>query len=68
MSSRRTADLLITLSQHPDVKERFKSDPEGVMTRAGLSEEGKEALRSGDPDKVYEHLGDDAPPGCFLLI
>ncbi len=68
MSSKRTADFIIALSQHPELKEAWKTDPEGAMTKAGLSEEGKAALRSGDPEKIYAHLGDDAPPGCFLII
>jgi len=68
MSANRTADFIIALSQHPELKEKFKADPESAMKAAGLSKEARTAIHSGNTDLIYSHLGDDAPPGCFILL
>ena len=67
MSTKKTADFVTALSQDPKLKEEWKRDPDGTMDKAGLSEEGKAALKSGDADKVREYLGEDSPPGCLLI-
>jgi Aromatic-ring-opening dioxygenase LigAB, LigA subunit len=64
----KTADLIAKLSSDPDLLARYKSDPEAVMDEAGLSEEDKTVMRTNDPQKITEHLGDDAPPGCFQMF
>jgi hypothetical protein len=66
--SKASADLIAKLSTDPDFRTRFRANPDQVMDEAGLSEEDKAAMKSGDPDKIREHLGDDAPPGCFILF
>jgi hypothetical protein len=38
------------------------------MDEEGLSAEDQEVLTSGDPERIRQHLGDDAPPGCFLVF
>lgn len=65
--SKRTADFIIKLSQDPGLKERFLSDPAGTMADAGLDAAAQSALQSNDPKAIADHLGDDAPPGCFVV-
>ena len=66
--SKSAADLIAKLSTDPDFRNRFRSNPDQVMDEAGLSAEDKDALKSGDPDRIRQHLGDDAPPGCFVMF
>ena len=66
--SKAAADLITKLSTDPDFRSRFRANPDAVMDEEGLSEEDKKALKSGDPDAIRSHLGDDAPPGCFILF
>ena len=66
--SKASTDLIAKLSTDPDFRARFRDNPDQVMDEAGLSEEDKAAMKSGDPDRIREHLGDDAPPGCFVMF
>ena len=66
--SKASADLIAKLSTDPDYRARFRANPDQVMDEAGLTAEDKAAMKSGDPDKIREHLGDDAPPGCFVMF
>ena len=66
--SKKSADLISKLSTDPAFRQRFRANPDQVMDEEGLSAEEKDALKSGDPDTLREHLGDDAPPGCMILI
>ena len=65
--SKRTADFIIRLSQDPDLKDRFLADPAGTMAAAGLGDDAQSILQSNDPKAIADHLGDDAPPGCFVV-
>lgn len=65
--AKQAADFIINLSKDPALRDQFKKDPHGTMDAHGLSAEDKEVLTSGDPDKIREHLGDAAPPGCFVV-
>lgn len=66
--SKKAADLITKLSTDPSFRERFRANPDQVMDEEGLSQQDKEVLKSGDPDKIRQHLGDDAPPGCFVMF
>ena len=66
--SKTAADLIAKLSTDPDFRTRFRANPDKVMDEEGLSAEDKAALKSGDPEKIRQHLGDDAPPGCFIMF
>ncbi len=66
--SKAAADLIAKLSTDPDFRARFRANPDQVMDEQGLSAEDKAALKSGDPDAIRAHLGDDAPPGCFIMF
>jgi len=66
--SKKTAALLTKLSTDAATRQRFKTNPDQVMDEHGLSAEDKAVLKSGDAEKIREHLGDDAPPGCMVLI
>lgn len=65
---KEAAKFLIDLSKDPKKREAFKKDPDGTMEKAGLSDKDKAVLKSGDPMKIREHLGDDGPPGCMVMI
>jgi hypothetical protein len=66
--SKKAAELISKLSTDASFRERFRANPDSVMDAEGLSAEDKEVLKSGDPDKIRQHLGDDSPPGCFLIF
>lgn len=66
--SKQAAALISKLSTDPAFRQRFRANPDQVMDEEGLSARDKEVLKSGDPDQIRQHLGDDAPPGCFLLF
>lgn len=66
--SKKAADLITKLSTDAAFRQRFRANPDQVMDEEGLSAEDKDVLKSGDPDKIRGHLGDDAPPGCFVLF
>jgi hypothetical protein len=66
--SKKCADLIAKLSTDPAFRQRFRTDPDAVMDQEGLDAKDKEVLKSGDPDQIRKHLGDDAPPGCFVLF
>lgn len=65
---KKAGELVAKLSQDTQLRDRFLQDPDAVMEEhGGLSDEDREALKSKDPDRIKEHLGDDGPPGCFVL-
>ncbi|HEX4952948.1 MAG TPA: hypothetical protein VF017_06075 [Thermoanaerobaculia bacterium] len=64
----KASDYLIQLSKDPKARAAHKQDPAAAMSAAGLSASAKKALSSGDPEKIRKHLGDDAPPGCMILL
>ncbi len=68
MSTKAAGDYLKKLSTDHKAREEFKRDPHAAMSAAGISPETKAVLTSGDPEKIRQHLGDDAPPGCFIII
>ncbi|HET9767336.1 MAG TPA: hypothetical protein VFS60_10840 [Thermoanaerobaculia bacterium] len=68
MASQHVAAFINKLSTDPSFRAAYKADPDAVMDQEGLSAEDKAVLKSGDPDAIKGHLGDDAPPGCFILF
>ena len=66
--SKKAAGLIAKLTTDASFRTRFRANPDSVMDEEGLSAEDKEVLKSGDPDRIRQHLGDDAPPGCFLMF
>ena len=65
---KKLGDFLIRVSKDPELRERFREDPYGTMDAEGLTEEHKEVLGSGDPDRIRKYLGDQGPPGCFIIL
>jgi hypothetical protein len=49
------------------LRERFKKDPDATMKAHDVPEASRAVLKRGNPDEVRKHLGDDSPPGCFVL-
>lgn len=66
--SKQAADYLADLSQDQEKLQSHKNDPDAAMDAAGLSDADKAALKSGDPQKIRQHLGDDGPPGCMVIM
>ena len=68
MASQQVAAFIGKLSTDTSLNAEYKADPETVMTREGLSEDDKAVMRTGDADKIRAYMGDDAPPGCLVLV
>jgi len=66
--SKQAANFLAELSQDHQKRQSFNADPDGTMDKAGLSEADKQVLKSGDPDKIRKHLGENGPPGCMVIL
>jgi hypothetical protein len=49
--------LLKRLGQDAGLEGEYEKDPDGVMDRFGLSDDEREALRSGDVDKISAMTG-----------
>ena len=63
----KTAAYIAELTQAKAKLDAFQKDPDAAMAAAGVPEEHREALKSGDPEQVKAHLGDDSPPGCLII-
>lgn len=63
----RTAQYIAALTQAKSMLDAFHEDPDAAMEAAGIHPEHREALKSGDPEQVKRHLGDDTPPGCLVI-
>jgi hypothetical protein len=50
--SKRLIDFLIDISVNAKTRDEFKRDPESVLARIGLSRAEKDAILSGDPEKI----------------
>ncbi len=61
------ADFVVNLSKDPRLMEAFASDPDAVMAEHDLSDADREVLKSGDAERIRNHLGDAGPPGCLVL-
>jgi hypothetical protein len=65
---KKAGEFVAKISQDPKQKDRFMEDPDAVMDEhGGLSEDDKKVLRTKDSAKIKEYLGDDGPPGCFIV-
>ena len=65
---KKAGELVAKLSQDTQLRDRFLQDPDAVMDEhGGLSDDDREVLKSKDPDRIKEHLGDEGPPGCFVV-
>jgi hypothetical protein len=51
------ANLLKQLGEDASLEESYRKDPEAVMDRFKLGEEEREALRSGDIEKLKRMTG-----------
>jgi hypothetical protein len=49
--------FLKDLGRDADLEREFEKDPDGVMERAGLSDDEREAVSSGDLDKIRSMSG-----------
>jgi hypothetical protein len=67
MPHKKTAAFIVKLANDPKLRERFKKDPDATMKAHDVPEASRAVLKRGNPDEVRKHLGDDSPPGCFVL-
>lgn len=56
-------DFLIAMA-NPRIGDQFRRDPEATMEQAGLTEEDKKAIRSGDDSAIRHRLGFEALPAA----
>ncbi|MGD2113508.1 MAG: hypothetical protein PVG07_00540 [Acidobacteriota bacterium] len=65
---KKAGEFVTKISQDPKQRDRFLEDPDAVMDEHGdLSDEDKQVLRTKDSQKIKDYLGDDGPPGCFVI-
>ena len=50
--SKHLIDFLIDISVNVQTRDEFRRNPESVLDRAGMSEAEKEAVLSGDPERI----------------
>lgn len=65
--SKKALDYVVSVSENPDKADAHKADPDAAMDSHGLSKEDKDIIKSGDVEKIRNHLGDDSPPGCLIF-
>jgi hypothetical protein len=62
------ADLMVKLSVDPMLRRRFQESPAEVLSAAELSEEEFDLVAGGNPDRIRQYLGADAPSECCVLF
>ena len=60
MAKQDLQKFLVALSESPSLQERFKTDPDGVLAGAGLTDEESALVKSRDLDGMRRYLGDVA--------
>ena len=65
--SQEALDYVVSVSEDPEKAAAHKADPDATMNAAGLSDEDKAIINSGDIESIRNHLGDDSPPGCLIF-
>ncbi|MCW0190555.1 MAG: hypothetical protein OJJ55_04575 [Rhodococcus sp.] len=60
--------VLTRLSEEPEYLSRFKSSPEEIMTEAGLSEEDKTILITGDVNRMRAALTDEGAQAFTVTV
>jgi len=53
----KLADFLRRLGRDSEFEGKYEDDPEGFMKASGLSDEEREAVRSGNLDRIRELSG-----------
>jgi hypothetical protein len=65
---KKAGEFVAKLSEDPKKRARFMENPDAVMEEhGGLSEDDKKVLRTKDTQQIKDYLGDDGPPGCFII-
>ncbi|HEV8631179.1 MAG TPA: hypothetical protein VGV61_12750 [Thermoanaerobaculia bacterium] len=60
--------FLLDASKDQQLLQQFRMDPQGVTRKAGLSDEEREALLSGDPTRIRKMLGDESNAIIVVFI
>jgi Aromatic-ring-opening dioxygenase LigAB, LigA subunit len=61
------SDFIVSLSENPEMAQRFREDPEAVIREASLSEETKALLRLGQQDFLGEVLVEARRPRVTVV-
>lgn len=62
----RLLKFLVSLSRDTRLRERFLTDPDSIMAKAGLDKKQRAIVRSGDPRKIRKYLG-SVWPSTFIV-
>ena len=54
--SKQFARFLQTLGEDPNTLEQYKEDPDRIMKEAGLTQDDRQSMLSGDPKKIRQAL------------
>lgn len=60
-------DFFLSLNDGETLK-RFQADPESAMSAAGLSDDDKALIRSGDEARVREALGEAGAGISYVIV
>ena len=60
--------FLLDASKDQQLLQQFRLDPQGVTRKAGLSDEDREVLLSGDPERIRKALGDEMKAIIFIIL
>ena len=63
MPSSKLYEFLKALSESEEKLSAFERDADEAMTAAGLSEDEKDLVRSGDEQRIMRHLGSEEGTG-----
>ena len=63
--------MFVSLAEDPELVEKYKKNPKGVLLKAGISTPLVDALASGDIAKIYnifkKHAKDGQYPGKIIV-
>ena len=66
--SEKLRTFLVKLGKEPQTLERFREDPEAVMTEHGLDDTAKKLVTDGDHDALKKATGaDDAEVKMWIV-
>ncbi|WLA39759.1 hypothetical protein QNJ95_44205 [Bradyrhizobium elkanii] len=69
MAESKLYEFLRELNDDSNKLTEFENDPEAAMTAAGLTNEEKEVVKSGDEEQIMRQLGaQDAAQAAFRVI
>jgi hypothetical protein len=68
MSWQNLEHFLRDLSMYSHMREKFRTDPDGVMSDAGLTDDEKKMVKSNDITGIKKYLGDNYAAAAKINI